>query len=53
MFFEGYVASEIYKSEMPLVERKAERAWRFRNLKTKESQVLTAVLTAVLGLFVR
>ena len=53
MFFEGYVATQIYKDEAPRIERRAAEAWRFRNLKTKESQVLTAIVTSVLGLFVR
>ncbi len=53
MFFEGYVASEVSKVETARAERRAAERWRYRHLKSKESQFVTAVLTAVLGLFVR
>jgi hypothetical protein len=53
MLFEGYVASDSWKLEAERVERRAAERWRFRHLKSKESQFATAVLTAVLGLFVR
>lgn len=53
MLYEGYVASDIAKLRVQRAERKAAERWRFRHLKTKESKVLTAVLTSVLGLFIR
>ena len=53
MFFEGSVASDVSKFETARAERRAAERWRFRHIKSKESQFATAVLTAVLGLFVR
>jgi FixJ family two-component response regulator len=53
MYFEGIVASEISKLETPRAERRAAERWRFRHLKSKESQVLTAVVTNILQLFLR
>jgi len=53
VFYEGYVGSEIAKLETERAERKAAENWRFRHLKSKEIKVLTAVLTSVLGLFLR
>jgi hypothetical protein len=53
MYFEGAVASDVYRSEEARNERKAALNWRTRHLKTKEAQVLTAVVTNVLRLFVR
>jgi hypothetical protein len=53
MYFEGTIASEIYKAEMPRKEREAALRWRTRHMKSKEAQVLTAVVTNVLRLFVR
>jgi hypothetical protein len=53
MYFEGTIASDIYKLESPLSERKAALKWRTRHLKSREAQVLTAVATSVLRLFIR
>ena len=53
MYFEGTVASDIYKLEVARNERQAALKWRTRHMKTKEAQVLTAALTNVLRLFVR
>ena len=53
MFFEGTIASEIYKTESPRIERKAALNWRTRHLKSREAQVLTAVATSILRLFIR
>ena len=53
MLFEGYVATDIWKLETARMERRAAEKWRFRHCKSRESQIATAVVTAVLGLFVR
>jgi hypothetical protein len=53
MYFEGTIASDIYKLESPRIERQAAFKWRTRHLKSREAQVLTAVATNVLRLFVR
>ena len=53
MLYEGYVAAEIYKQKIQRAERDANRMWRFRNIKSRESQIATAILTSVLALFVR
>ena len=53
MYYEGTIASDIYKLESPRNERRASLRFRTRHLKTKEAQVLTAVVTNVLRLFVR
>jgi hypothetical protein len=53
MFFEGYMASEIAKMETKQAERRAAARWRFRHIKSRESKALTAIITSVLGLFVR
>ena len=49
MFFEGHVASEIYKTETPLMERRAAQRFRFRNHHTKTSKVAVAVLTSIIS----
>jgi hypothetical protein len=41
------------KQRTALAERKAEEHHRFREIKTPEAKVLTAVITSVLGLFIR
>lgn len=51
--FEGYVATEIARLETKRAERQAAFNWRFRHLKPKSSQVINAILTSVLGLFIR
>jgi len=53
MYFEADIGSEIARLETPRAERRAAERWRFRQLKSKESQVLTAVVTSVLQLFLR
>jgi hypothetical protein len=53
MLYEGYIGSEISKLETERAERRAAENWRFRHLKSKESQVLTAIVTSVLQLFLR
>jgi hypothetical protein len=53
MYFEGTVASEIYKVETPQRERQAALKFRTRHMKTPESRALTAVVTNVLRLFIR
>ena len=53
MYFEGVVASEISKLETKRAERSATERWRFRHLKTKESKVLTTIVTSMLQLFLR
>ena len=53
MYYESYLGSEIAKLETPIAERKAALNWRTRHMKSKESQVLTAVATSILGLFLR
>ncbi len=51
--YESVISSQIYQDEIKRVERNAELAWRFRHLKSAESKILTAILTTVLGLFLR
>ena len=41
------------RSRVDQAEKKAARNWRFRNFRSRESQVLTAIVTNVLGLFLR
>lgn len=55
MFEQGSLwdVSEAYKGEIARAERKAAEAHRFRELRTPEARVLTAVITSVLGLFIR
>ena len=51
--FEGYIASDIYKQNLPRLEREAAFAWRFRDKKTKANQAVTAVITSLVSLFIR
>lgn len=51
MYFEGTIASDVYKLEMPRNERKAALRWRTRHLKSREAQVLTTAVTNILRLF--
>jgi hypothetical protein len=53
VYYEGTVASDLYKLETPEAERRANLKWRTRHLKTRESQVFAAIATNVLRLFVR
>jgi len=51
--FEGYIASDIYKDRISRATRRASDAWRFRNNRTKANQVVTAVITSLVSLFIR
>ena len=53
MNFEGYVATQTYKDTAKLAERKASLNWRTRHMKSRESQVATAILTSILSIFIR
>jgi hypothetical protein len=53
MLFEADLAVTEYRLREKKLERDAERAWRFRHMKSRESVFLTGVLTSVLGLFLR
>jgi hypothetical protein len=57
MNFEGALATEIYKTEMPLAERKAALNHRTKHMRAPETQaaitVINTVLSAVLGIFLR
>ena len=53
MGFEGYVSSQYYRDTIRDTERRAANKWRFRKHQTPEAKVLTAVITSVLGLFIR
>jgi hypothetical protein len=45
-------ANEAAKLETLRAERRAAENYRFREIKTPEAKVLTAVITSVLGLFI-
>ena len=49
MSFETHIANEIYKAELPLVERRAAQLFRFRNHHTTTSKVVGAVLTSIVS----
>jgi hypothetical protein len=53
MLYEGYIAAEVAKFEAKRAERKAAENWHFRHFKSKESQVLTTIVTNMLQLFLR
>ncbi len=53
MYFDAYTASEVAKSNIHQAEGQAARNWRFRRFKSRESRFAVAVLTSILGLFVR
>ena len=57
MYFEGTIATDIYKTEMPLAERKAALKYRTRHMRAPETKiaitVINTVLSAVLGIFLR
>jgi hypothetical protein len=52
-YFAGIIASDLYKLDSAKLDQKAAFNFRTRHLKSKEAQVLTAVVTNVLRLFVR
>jgi len=53
MFFQTEIERDVYQSSEKLLSRNAERAWRFRHHKTPEARLALAVLTGLLGLFIR
>ena len=53
MNYEGYVARQSYNDTIRLAERKASLNWRTRHMKSRESQVATAILTSILSIFIR
>ncbi|MBN1641569.1 MAG: hypothetical protein JXA09_10060 [Anaerolineae bacterium] len=53
MDFEGYVGYLEYRERIKRAEHAATNQWRFRNIKSPETKFLTAVVTSVLGLFIR
>ena len=53
MLYEVDVAVDDYKFREKRVERDAERAWRFREFKSRERVFLSSLLTSILGLFLR
>ena len=53
VYFETNIAADIYRDEVKRAERKSAEKYRFRDIKTPEAKALTAVLTSVLGLFIR
>jgi hypothetical protein len=48
-----WAISDAAKLETSRAERKAAEKHRFREFQTPEAKVLTAVVTSVLGLFIR
>jgi hypothetical protein len=46
-------ANDAAKLEIAQAERRAAEVHRFRDIKTPEAKVLTAIITSVLGLFLR
>jgi hypothetical protein len=50
---ELYSVVDAAKDRTARAERKAEEHHRFREIKSPEAKVLTAIVTSVLGLFVR
>lgn len=53
MLFDTNVVTQDAQMRIERAEKQAAKNWRFRNFKSKESQVLTTIITSVLGLFVR
>jgi hypothetical protein len=53
MLYEAYVAADAAKDRIKRAERKAAENWRFRHIKSPESKIATAIITSVLGLFLR
>ena len=55
MSFDGFVASQVYKDQVKLAERKAALNHRTRHMKAPETKVAIAVLntivSAILGIF--
>jgi hypothetical protein len=50
---ELYSIVDVAKERTARAERKAAESHRFREIKTPEAKVLTAIVTSVLGLFIR
>ena len=57
MYFEGTVAADIARDEMPRIERRAALRHRTRHMMAPETKVaitlINTVLSAVLGIFLR
>jgi FixJ family two-component response regulator len=53
MFYEGLIEYDVSRFETERAERRAAENWRFRHLKSRERQVLAAIVTSVLQLFLR
>jgi hypothetical protein len=51
--FEAYVGSEVGKLRVQAAEHSASRNWRFREIKTREAKVATALLTSIVSFLVR
>jgi hypothetical protein len=53
--FSGDVFTEVqvFKMKTERAERKAAEAHRFREFRTPEAKLATAIITSVLGLFIR
>lgn len=51
--FNLYDEYQIGRDNLREAERRAERAWRFRHVKPKYTQVATRILTAVLAFLLR
>ena len=57
MYFDGIVAADIARDEMPRIERRAALRHRTRHMMAPETKVaitlINTVLSAVLGIFLR
>jgi len=53
MYFDAVTASDVARNRIQRAEGQAVWNWRFRRFKSRESRVAVAVLTSILGLFVR
>ena len=53
MYTNPDLENDFARFEQERLDRKAAEGWRFRHFKSRESQVLTAIVTNVLQLFLR
>jgi hypothetical protein len=53
VYYEAVVATEDARARTWAAERSAAELHRYRHLQSKETKVLTAVVTSLLALFVR
>lgn len=53
MYFDIHSDNEAARLEMERIDRRAQEAWRFRNLKTKPARVISTALSALLGVLIR